>query len=255
MESSNELWLRKYFSQPYKKPFLFYIIFGSKVERLNISKSKHNVDEMPEDLEIISYCKLSNDEEKNYIEGFYSDYLGKLLKEKSRTLSDDILKCDHITVVRGEFNDSDSLSYLKNTLGVVKALLGTGAVGVLDIQVLQWFEPEEWAKKYFEPKAPLPRNHIWIFESEDNKQIWLHTRGMRKFGRPDISIRNLTKKNYDLGIDLINRFIEVFAFGLLPDEKKEIRIGNMKNPTHAKILGDYANYDFNNYYFEFDKVE
>jgi hypothetical protein len=42
---------------------------------------------------------------------------------------------------------------------------------------------------------------------------WIHTRGMRKFGRPDISVHKVEPQHKDAIIDLCNRFIELLAFG------------------------------------------
>jgi len=66
----------------------------------------------------------------------------------------------------------------------------------------------------FEPAAAVPTHHLMIFTSEDeNGTEWFHTRGMRKSGRPDLSIHRVTADLRDGIIDLFNRFIEYQAFG------------------------------------------
>jgi hypothetical protein len=52
--------------------------------------------------------------------------------------------------------------------------------------------------------------------------------------------------------EITNRFIQAFAHGLIPNEKQEIWIKGMENGVFGKILGDYDNLDFNNYYFEME---
>lgn len=37
--------------------------------------------------------------------------------------------------------------------------------------------------------------------------IWLHTRGLRKFGRPDISIENIHESDVDKAVRVANQMI------------------------------------------------
>ena len=185
-----DIWKRVYFDGGYMKPYLFYVLFGTdNMDNLVVSKSKHNIDGMPDELEIINYSKLKNERQREYIENLYDEYLGRSLKEKNIDLYEKVVKCNNIVVVKGEFNDTDSLNYLKNSVGIIQAIIETNVVAILDLQIFEWYEPKEWTKKYFEPKAPISFDYVKILWLEDGEGIWLHTRGMRKFGRPDLSIR------------------------------------------------------------------
>jgi hypothetical protein len=63
-----DVWERVYFTNSYKKPFLFYVLFGTdKMDELSVSREKHNVDGMPDGLEIASYSKSESDEQRGYI--------------------------------------------------------------------------------------------------------------------------------------------------------------------------------------------
>jgi len=252
-----DIWERVYFKESYDKgkPFLFYVLFGAdNMSEMQISKDKHNVDEMPNGLELANHNKLDSAEQKNYVEGFLNDNFTKFLKEKSNKLFEEVLTCKNIIVVKGEFEDTNSLNYLKNTIGIIQAIIETNIVAIFDLQILEWFKPEEWSKKYFEPKAPNSFDHIKIFWSENGNDIWLHTRGMRKFGRPDLSIRKVTSEKKDLGIEIINRFIQAYAYGFIPDETQAIKIKGMEEGVYGKIKGNYDDPDFNNYYFEIESL-
>jgi hypothetical protein len=252
-----DIWERIYFKEPYNKsnPFLFYVLFVTdNLSDLQVSKNAHNVDEMPDQLEITNHNKLENEKQKSYIEGFYDVNFGKFLMEKNNALYEKVISCNNVTVVKGEFDDNNSLSYLKNTIGIIQAIIETKIVAILDLQIIEWFQPEEWSKKYFEPKAPISHDHAKIFWSENGSNLWLHTRGMRKFGRPDLSIRKIAVDKKDLGLEIINRFIQAYAYGFLPDEKQEIKIKGMEKGVYGKILGDYEDLDFNNFYFEIDTI-
>jgi hypothetical protein len=253
-KQETNVWQRNYFDKPYNNPFLFYVLFGTNnISQLKPSKNKHNINGMPEELEIINYSK-ENDEQKIYIEGFYKGYLGKCLEEKNGELYKRIISCNNVTVITGEFVDSETFDYLRNTIGIIQALIETEITVILDMQIIKWFEPNEWSEKYFKPKSPQVFDHVNILYSNENGGLWLHTRGMRKFGRPDLSIRNIVENKMELGIEIINRFIEIFAYGLIPNETKEIKIKGMEKGVFGKILGGYENIDFNNYYFEMDKI-
>ena len=166
-KQEKNIWQRNYFEKPYGKPFLFYVLFGTdNSSELRPSKSKHNIDGMPEELEIINYSK-ENDGQKNYIEGFYKDYLGKLLKEKKGELYEKVISCNNVTVIKGEFEDTETFTYLKNTIGIIQAFIETEIIAILDIQTLDWFEPSEWSIKYFAPKLPQVYNHVNILCSKE----------------------------------------------------------------------------------------
>lgn len=248
-------WERIYFEKPYDKPFLFYAIFGTdNMDRLTVSKSRHNIDGKPEELKIINYSKSNGEAQKKYIEEFYDDWFGHFLKKKNEELYRKVANCNNITVVTGEFDDNSTLNYLKNTVGIVQAITETNITAVLDLQIIEWFEKEEWSDRFFAAGLPNVFKHVRILLSDDNNRIWLHTRGMRKFGRPDLSIRNLTPDKKETATELINRFVEAFAYGMIPDETKEIRIKGMERGVYGKILGNYENPDFNNFYFEIEEI-
>src|ERR1035437_9252265 len=83
----------------------------------------------------------------------------------------------------------------------------------------------DWFEKIFNPKSPVPWNHVKIlFSEEENGEMWFHTKGLRKYGRPDLSIHNVTKANEPPVIDLLNRFIEFEAFGGVIEDGQQIKM-------------------------------
>ena len=78
---------------------------------------------------------------------------------------------------------------------------------------------------------------------------------MRKFSRPDISITNVPKEQFDLATRTAERFISYFASGELADEQKPIVLNELNNDLKGTLKGDYENLDFNNYYFEINWKE
>ena len=252
---STDTWQRIYFTEPYKSPHIFYALFGTdNINELSVSKSRHNVDIIPDELEIKNCCKTENQDQKDYIEQFYAGFLGEILKEKDATLYEKVINCNNVVVIKGEFPDSATLDYLRNTVGIIQAINETGITAILDLHMLNWYEPADWSTQFFAPRAPEVFRHVQILYSVESDGTWLHTHGMIKFGRPDISIKKIATDKVELAIEIVNRFIQVFANGLIPDENKGIRLRDMENEVYGKILGDYNNPDFNNYYFEIEGI-
>jgi hypothetical protein len=81
----------------------------------------------------------------------------------------------------------------------------------------------------------VPRQHVVILTSEDPDDAlltWLHTRGLRKFGRPDLSVRRVPPQDREAVIDLFDRFIEFQTFGGVIEEGQEVRLRDRKVAAH-----------------------
>src|SRR5262249_35154118 len=132
-------------------------------------------------------------------------------------------------------------------------LLDNGACAVFDPQMFHWWSPEEWREQVFEPAAPVPRHHVVILLSEEHGSdslFWVHTRGMRKFGRPDLSIRRVAAGYREPGVDLCQRFIEYQAFGAVIPEGQPIRMATLPAGGVAHHAGGLDDPDFNNRHVE-----
>jgi hypothetical protein len=73
--------------------------------------------------------------------------------------------------------------------------------------------------------------------------VWIHSRGLRAFGRPDVSIRNVPQDAMAAASELCNRLIETQAYGaVIPD-------GPVEGMT-AHTTGTLEDPDFNNVHIE-----
>lgn len=77
-----------------------------------------------------------------------------------------------------------------------------------------------------------------------------HTRGMRKFGRPDLSAHGVSSRHREAIIELFDRFIEFQAFGGIITEGMEIRMGGLPSGMTCRHGGDLDDPDFNNVHVE-----
>ena len=101
-----------------------------------------------------------------------------------------------------------------------------------------------------------PRHHVVILTSQEGQHgsteqlTWFHTRGMRKFGRPDLSVHNVPARYHDAVIDLIGRFIELQALGGVISEGQQITMGSLPSGMICHRQGDLDDPDFNNVHVE-----
>jgi hypothetical protein len=163
-----------------------------------------------------------------------------------------IQRCERCLIVRGTPKDSTSLNYLRDTVGLIMYLIDSGGCAVYDPQMLRWWSAADWQQQLFEPSQPVPRNHSVILVSEeDNPALkWFHTRGMRKFGRPDISVHNVPAELTDAVVSLVNRLIEHLASGNVIADGQQIRMPTLPAGTIARNAGDHDDPDFNNVHID-----
>ncbi|MFR3783098.1 MAG: hypothetical protein ACLTXR_04690 [Clostridia bacterium] len=119
------------------------------------------------------------------------NFVGKILKEEQPELYEKIQKENIWAVINGEIMQDDNLKYLRNTIGIVQAFLDTGAIAVLDMQTFSLYSAEEFTEKIFSKDLDVYSHVKNLISKMEDKNIWLHTRGLHKFGRPDVSIENI----------------------------------------------------------------
>lgn len=85
----------------------------------------------------------------------------------------------------------------------------------------------------------------------EDGNIWLHTRGLRKFGRPDISIENVPESEENKVVRIANQMIYYSSLGVFFNKKVKLHLYKDKEEAviiNPKFVGDYENVDFNNAY-------
>ena len=248
MNSSIEDWERPYYEPGGGDAFLLYVVYGSVPQGFSLSGSKYRCDAIPEGIEISSYGPTSNPE---VLDTFRSGYLWEQFQQTNSKLANEVAKQSECLIIQGTIADPPDLNYLRNVVGFITWCLDSGGVAVFDPQMFKWWTPEEWKEWMFEPAGAVPTHHLMILTSEDeNGTEWFHTRGMRKFGRPDLSIHGVSAKLREAIIDLFNRFIEYQAFGGVIAEGQEIKVRSLPSGMTCTHQGDVDDPDFNNVHVE-----
>jgi hypothetical protein len=139
-------------------------------------------------------------------------------------------------------------------IGATAALLDHGGVAVYDPFTFRWWRPLAWKAMFFEPDQPHPRRHVMIYHSEDHEGIWLHTRGLLTFGRPDLSVRAVQRQDFDAVAGMCNELIDFQAYGGLIVEGQVVRHPTLGGFV-ARHAGDRDDPDFNNVHVQLIPVE
>lgn len=140
--------------------------------------------------------------------------------------------CTHGMVIKREYPDPIDLTPIQINVAVCKALADQGAVAVLDVIGDRWWSPA--ALRELAPDRPFDiEEHITVTgettERERGAGHLCHTRGLRKFARPEIFIRGLQPGDFNgvthLLNDLGDRLVQGMEYGEdsvvvihLPDE-------------------------------------
>ena len=126
-------------------------------------------------------------------------------------------------VVRGNLYEPATLVYLRHAIGLVQLLLDHGGLAVHDLQTLRWYSAAEWKAELFKDQL-LPHEHVMLLTSQedDGERSWIRSRGMRKFGRPDVSVRRVPREHRDQAAALVNRLVAIQVRGATVPEGQPI---------------------------------
>jgi hypothetical protein len=241
-------WPRPHFSSGGGNPLLFYVVFGAFDLARPLGRTKYRTSGMPEWLEVVSYDRSTQPE---VFAGYQSGPMWDLLKRDAPILARDVEQAPQCIAIRGEPADPPTLDYFRDTIGIVTWLLDAGGRAIYDPQMLWLWGADEWREEVFEPNAPNPDRHTTILVSpEDGGTSWYHTRGMRKYGRPDLSVRGVGAAHAD-GITLmIERFVETQALGAIILDGEVVRLQGLPGGGVCRHVGSINDPEFENLHVE-----
>ena len=244
-------WDRPQFKPGGGNAVICFCVFGNFSQPHVTSRSKYRTNGTPATCKLVEYRRDKAPEQFSLFLNEKS-YLARMWKQSHADNWNKIQKSQELVVIQGEVNDPSNLNYMRDTIGLVTSLLDAGGVVVLDPQQLRWWEPDDWRKTMFRESGPLPQQQVDILKSEDESPgtWWLHTRGLRKFGRPDISVHHVTKEYEEPVLNLINRFIDMQVLGGIVSDGQEIRMKGLPDGMTCHHAGDVEDVDFNNAHLE-----
>ena len=251
MTATPEAWPRPYWQPSDEAIVLYFYVFGRFAQELAIPAARYASRGLPEG---VALQRFSHDALRGW-EGYpLKGARGELLAEDAPDAFDLARAAPDVLVVRGELADRDSLDYLRDTLGVLAGLLDVGGDAILDPQLLTLFDAAAWRRHYLIPGGAPPRNHVLILRNtdEDADRSHVHTRGLRKFGRPDLSFRHVPDAHAGQAGMLCERLVELLALGAHFVEGQPLDVEGLPGEFVAHRGGSLDDPRFNNTHVAFD---
>jgi hypothetical protein len=241
-------WQRPLYTPGGDDALVFLVAFGPAIDELQVSQTDHRVDEIPASLELAVQGPET-------VAAFLEPPIGELLREDHPELVDAAAATGSCLVIRGTIADPADLHYLRAVIGLATAALDAGAVAIYNLQSFGLFSPSRWRTDIFEPDAPSPADFVVILSSEDhegdpNGAVWLHTRGMRLFGRPDLSMRGVPADMVNVAGQLVRALIQQQVKGLRIDDGSTMAIGDPIGTISFRHRGHVDDPEFNNTHLE-----
>ncbi|GAB2572499.1 hypothetical protein ISP15_12370 [Dyella jejuensis] len=241
-------WQRPHWQPGDEEILLHFYVFGD-FKPTRVPSAAYGSDGLPDAVKMSSH--------HHYVLRDWEGYplkgpLGDLFKNDAPEAFEKAMAAPQVLVLHGRFNDSPDTGYLRDTYGVLAGLLDIGGVAILDPQILTLFSAEAWRSHYLvKDGAPL-RNHVLILrDEEEHDRQWIHTRGLRKFGRPDISLRNVPLDDTDRAGALCQRLVELEALGAHFVDGQALEVDGMFGGLTAELGGGYDDPQFNNTHVTF----
>lgn len=242
-------WPRPHFEAGGGDAHLFYKLHGDFSKPPTISRSKYRTGGIPAGIEAVQLERERDAVAFHF--GFEPAFVERMTTEHPSVL-EAAAATQSAMVLRGTIPDPDNLDYFRDIVGVITAFLDAGATAVFDPYRLDWWTPEEWHEQVFALEAPAPLVHVAILLSEDAEpeRYWMHTRGMIKFGRPDLSMRGLSEDLLPGAEEVFHRFIAGQASGARIPEGKPIAGDLVAGDWACHHGGSMDDPDFNNVHVE-----
>ncbi|WP_199098941.1 hypothetical protein [Dyella sp. ASV21] len=242
-------WQRPHWQRSNEEVLLQFYVFG-KFQPGRAPSEDYGSEGLPEGVELSSHHHSALRQWEGYpLKG----RLGRMFKEDAPEAYAKALDAPEVLVVRGRFPDTADTGYLRDTLGVLAALLDVGGVAILDPQTLSLHDADSWRRQFVVRDGAPIRHHLLILRDAEEQagRYWVHTRGMRKFGRPDISLRNVPEADTDRAGMLCERLVELEALGAHFADGQALDAEGLPGTLVASLGGGLEDPAFNNTFVEF----
>jgi len=141
-------------------------------------------------------------------------------------------------VLRGQRVDPPDLGHLRDAESVLAALLDAGGVAVLDVEAQRWWTPAGFRGELLNRIRPSVRSHV----SVRARMGLVETRGLRKFGRPDLRLHRVPAEAESEAVGLCWSLVERLARGARPGpgfSAGGLRLRPSGEPGHPALEGEW----------------
>jgi hypothetical protein len=241
-------WTRPHWTRDEARAMLLYFVFGEFAAEPQLDLSAHGSAGLPPGIEIL---RIPKDRLAHWDGHPLRGALGEILREGDPVAFEAARRAPECLMLRGELPDAESLAYLGDTLGVVAAFLDAGGVAVVDPQILALFSAADWRARLGGDALSSPRSHVLIACHDDaGGHAWIRTRGMRKFARPDVSIRGVPQDRVQDAGAVAARLAELQARGMRFGDGSTVQVDGLPDGLRIRRAGSPDDPAFNNIHIE-----
>jgi len=239
-------WPRPQWHDSGDEAFLLWFVFGDFDPDLRIDAHKYRTRGLPAGIDAVRYANRALERWDGYP---LAGTLGRLLWDEDARLFERAKAAGDCWMLRGTLQDPPDLDALRDLTGSIAALCDGGGIAVVDPQILSMFDAMQWSRRHLARDAFVAREHVLILCDEDEShagRVRVHTRGMRKFARPDIDVRNVPPHAANLAGELAARFVEFQCAGGLVADGHVVEFDDAPDGLVAHLAGTLDDPAFNN---------
>jgi hypothetical protein len=173
------------------------------------------------------------------------------LRESNPAAAALVEAAQHSVTISGLVKNPRDLHYLRDLLQLVDDLIRHGGVAVVELQSVQMYGSAEWRKKFWSGHFE-PTFHCAILLSMESDKVWLHSRGMRLFGRPDLSCHGVLPQEVELLQPVFNGIMRMQAAGAVIPEGQLVEGVGLSSRLVCRHRGSLRDEYFNNVHIELE---
>jgi hypothetical protein len=239
-------WPRAAYQAGGSNALVYYVMYGRFHEGAEVPAKTYRTAGFPAGVDLRYLTRA-----KQPVFPFVNDLLTNTVGKDNPALFAAIKAAPECLMFHGELPDPHDLNYLRDLAGLIMFSLDHGAVAVLDVPQLKVYDPAAWRKEVFAPQPPQLDQQVAILISDEPEGTrWFHTRGLRKFGRPDLSFHKVTRTNETAVVDLFKQFILLEAQGGVISEGAQVQMAALPPGLTCHHSGNLDDPDFNNVHVE-----
>lgn len=241
-------WSRPHWSRSDEHALIWYFVFGGFAQTLQFDLGAHGGAGLPAGVSMRRVPKAALTQWDGHpLRGA----LGEVLRADDPPAFAAADAASECVMLHGELADPATLDYLRDTLGVIAALLDAGGAVVVDPQVFSILDADRWRREFTGDARAVPRNHVLILHQDDvDGRAWVRTRGMRKFARPDLSLRGVPPEDVQRAGALTAHLVELEARGMRFGAGSVIELEGVADGLAVQPAGAPDDPHFNNAHLE-----
>lgn len=253
MAETSRSWVRPKYVAGGGNARLFYKIQGCFARDMRLDPRRYGGCGMPEGCTLQSYDQQRH---ADVLALGLDAFAGQQLRQLGQDRFSRVAKSPQCLVIRGQVEDPETFDYFRDVMGLILAALDGGGIAVYDPLLQSWWTEDQWRAVALSSSGFAPSLHTQIIVSpeDDSNLRWVRTRGMLKFGRPDISIRDVPEDVVSAAEELCEMLIEALAFGVVMPDGQEIRSARMPGGWRCTYAGHASDPEFNNVHLEVRRV-